>query len=229
MSDKLQLEGPLTPGLCLIFDMDGVIWDSNPIHRLAWTAFNQRYGLETTEQMQQRMYGRRNDEIVRDFFGDGLTPLEVERRGATKEELYRDMVRDRIEELLVPGIRQFLESHRSVPMALATNGERANVDFLLDGAGLRSYFRAVVDGEQVRQPKPSPEIYLRAAELLKTEPANCIVFEDSQSGVEAARAAGMRVVLLCTTHGNLPGASLCVDNFESGLLLEWLAEQARSV
>jgi HAD superfamily hydrolase (TIGR01509 family) len=209
--------------------MDGVIVDSNPVHREAWAAFNRRFGIETTEEMQRRMYGRRNDQIVRDFFGDGLTPEETARRGAAKEILYREMIGGRIEEILVPGVRQFLESHRETPKALATNGEPENVDFLLDRARLRPYFRVVVNGQQVCHPKPHPEIYRRAAELLGAEPANCIVFEDSSSGVEAARAAGMRVVLLCTTHGNLPGASLCIDNFRSGELRTWLADQRRSV
>jgi len=219
----------LAPGLALIFDMDGVIVDSNPVHRQAWAEFNRRFGLETTEEMQQRMYGRRNDQIVRDFFGDGLTPDEVIARGAAKEELYRDILRVRIEEILVPGVRQFLERYRDVPKALATNGEPENVDFVLDRAGLRPYFRVVVDGQQVRHPKPDPEIYRRAAELLETNAANCIVFEDSSSGVEAARAAGMRIVLLCTTHVNLPGAGISVDNFLSGELNSWLAAQRRGV
>lgn len=228
MLNKLQSETtPLAPGLSLIFDMDGVIVDSNPVHRQAWASFNRRFGLETTEEMQQRMYGRRNDQIVRDFFGEGLTPEEVIARGAAKEELYRDMVRDRIEEILVPGVRPFLERYREVPKALASNGEPENVDFVLDRAGLRSFFRVVVNGQQVRHPKPDPEIYRRAAELLETDAANCIVFEDSSSGVEAARAAGMRIVLLCTTYVNLPGASICVDNFLSGELNSWLAAQRR--
>jgi beta-phosphoglucomutase family hydrolase len=215
----------LAPGLSLIFDMDGVILDSNPVHREAWAAFNRRYGLETTEEMQQRMYGRRNDQIVRDFFGDGLAPEEVASRGAAKEELYREMVRDQIEQMLVPGIRQFLEHYRDVPKALATNGEPANVDFVLDRAGLRPYFRAIVTGQHVRNPKPDPEIYQRAAELLATDSANCIVFEDSSSGVEAARAAGMRIALLCTTHDNLPGVGISADNFLSGELNAWLTAQ----
>lgn len=219
----------LAPGLSLIFDMDGVIVDSNPVHRQAWAAFNRRFSLDTTEEMQQRMYGRRNDQIVRDFFGDGLTAEEVMARGAAKEELYREMVRDRIEEILVPGVRQFLERHHDVPMALATNGEPENVDFVLDRAGLRRYFRAVVNGQQVRHPKPDPEIYRRAAELLETDTANCIVFEDSSSGVEAARAAGMRIVLLCTTHDNLPGVGISANNFLSGELNAWLVAQGRGV
>jgi len=204
--------------------MDGVILDSNPVHREAWAAFNLRYGLETTEAMQERMYGKRNDEIVRDFFGD-LPAEEVAARGAAKEALYRSILADRLESLLVPGVREFLERHAAVPKALATNAEPANVAFLLDRAGLRGYFQAVVDGSQVSRPKPDPEIYLRAAELLGVAPADAIVFEDSYAGVAAARAAGMRVAGILTTHAELPGAGISVHNFHSGDLEPWLWAQ----
>jgi len=205
--------------------MDGVLVDSNPMHCRAWEVFNRRYGLETTEAMRQSMYGKRNDEIVREFFGRELTPQEVLARGAAKEKLYREMIAEKIEEMLVPGIRQFLERHRDDPMAVASNAEPENLDFLLDRAGLRSYFRAVVDGHQVRRPKPHPEVYLRAAGLLGVEPANCVVFEDSYSGVEAARAAGARVIGVLTTHGDLPGVALTIDNFGDGELAQWVCVQ----
>jgi beta-phosphoglucomutase-like phosphatase (HAD superfamily) len=77
----------------------------------------------------------------------------------------------------------------------------------------------------VRHPKPHPEIYLRAAELLGVAPANCLVFEDSYYGVEAARAAGARVVGVLTTHGELPGADLTIDNFCNGALESWMQAQ----
>ena len=86
----------------------------------------------------------------------------------------------------------------------------------------------VVDGHQVLHPKPDPEIYVRAAELLGVAPQNAIVFEDSHTGVEAARAAGARVIGLRTTYVNLPGATLCIDNFLSGELPRWLAVQRRA-
>jgi beta-phosphoglucomutase len=210
-----------------LFDMDGVIADSNPYHRLAWEAFNRRYGLETTEAMQQGMYGRRNDQIVRDFFGAGLADEEVAARGAAKEALYREMIADRVESMLVPGLREFLERYRDTPKAVASNAEPANVDFLLQQTGLRPYFQVVLNGQQVSHPKPDPEIYLRAAELLQTEPAACIVFEDSHSGVAAGRAAGMRVIALSTTFGYLPGTVLTIDNFRSRELHEWLAAANR--
>ena len=110
----------LAPGLALIFDMDGVIIDSNPMHREAWAAFNRRYGIETTEAMQERMYGRRNDQIVRDFFGEGLSPEEVAGLGAAKEELYRAMIGERLGEFLVPGIRDFLEAFQGVLRGVPT-------------------------------------------------------------------------------------------------------------
>jgi len=196
--------------------------DSNPHHRLAWEAFNRRYGLETTEAMHQGMYGKRNDRIVRDFFGASLSTEEVDARGAAKEALYRESISGHVENMLVPGLRDFLERYRGIPKAVASNAEPANVDFLLDQGGLRPYFQVVLNGHQVSHPKPDPEIYLRAAELLHVEPAGCIVFEDSYSGIEAGRAAGMKVIGLSTTHDDLPGTELIADNFKNEDLYAWL-------
>jgi HAD superfamily hydrolase (TIGR01509 family) len=153
----------------------------------------------------------------------------VDARGRAKEQLYREMMAGRTEEALVPGLRAFLERHRDLPMGVGSNAEPENVAFVLDETGLRPYFRVVVNGHQVRNPKPHPEIYLRVAELLEAEPADCIVFEDSPSGVAAAVAAGMRVIGLRTTYVNLPGTALIVDNFLSGDLESWLQAQLRSV
>jgi beta-phosphoglucomutase family hydrolase len=215
----------LAPGLALIFDMDGVIVNSNPLHRAAWEAFNRRYGLETTEEMHSGMYGKRNDDIVRSFYGTGLSDEEVAARGAAKEALYRELARGRIHEMLVPGILDLLHRFRGIPMAVASNAEPANIGLILDNAGLRPFFRVVVDGHQVAQPKPHPEIYLRVADLLEIHPANCIVFEDSYAGVQSALQACMRVVGIRTTHDDLPGTNLTIDNFDDGDLRRWLADE----
>jgi beta-phosphoglucomutase family hydrolase len=217
--------GPSAPPLALIFDMDGVIVDSNPTHRRAWELFNRRYGLETTEAMHQRMYGKHNADIVRDYFGPDLDDAEVAARGAAKEALYRELAGAGIEQMLVPGVRAFLEEHRARPMGVGSNAEPANVEFVLERSGLRPFFRTVVDGHQVRRPKPDPEVFLLVAERLGAAPANCIVFEDSPTGVQAALAAGMKVVGIRTTFGDLPGTSINVDNFLSGQLREWLVRQ----
>jgi beta-phosphoglucomutase family hydrolase len=209
----------------LIFDMDGVIVDSNPVHREAWEQFNRRYGIETTEAMHQRMYGKHNADIVRDYFGPDLTPEEVAARGAAKEEVYRELAGSRLEQMLVPGLRDFLEEYRDIPKGVGSNAEPANVEFILDQAELRPYFQAVVDGHQVRNPKPHPEVFLRVADILRVAPADCVVFEDSPTGVQAGLAAGMKVIGLGTTFENLPGTSITVDNFRNGQLRRWLASQ----
>jgi beta-phosphoglucomutase family hydrolase len=206
----------------LIFDMDGVIVDSNPTHREAWERFNLRYGLETTEAMHQRMYGKHNGDIVRDYFGPDLPAEEVVARGAAKEAVYRELAGRRIEEMLVPGIREFLEFYRDIPKGVGSNAEPANVELILERAGLRHYFEAVVDGQQVRNPKPHPEVFLRVADMLGVAPVDCVVFEDSPTGVQAGVAAGMKVIGLGTTFENLPGTSITVDNFRSGHLRRWL-------
>jgi beta-phosphoglucomutase family hydrolase len=211
----------------LIFDMDGVIIDSNPAHREAWTLFNSRYGIDTTSEMIERMYGKRNDEIVRDFFGPELPENEIADRGREKERLYREMIAARVEDMLVPGLREFLNQHRNLPMAVASNAEPENVEFLLDRASLRSLFRAVVNGHQVSRPKPSPDVYFLAAKLLDVSPAECVVFEDSPAGTAAGTAAGMQVVGIRTTYVNLPETVLTVDNFCSRELDTWLRAQLR--
>jgi len=215
----------LRAGMAMVFDLDGVIVNSNPLHTKAWILYNRGFGINVGDTLVERMYGRRNDEIVRDFFGADLSAEEVAAHGAAKERLYRELLKPVLAEALVPGVREFLGDHDGQPIGLATNAETANVDFILDGSGLRRYFRVIVDGHQVRNAKPHPEIYLRAAELLSTKPCNCIVFEDSFSGIEAARAAGMRVVGLQTTHDKLPGVDLAVVDFHSTSLEPWMKAQ----
>jgi beta-phosphoglucomutase len=206
----------------LIFDMDGVIVDSNPWHRIAWQEYNRRLGVEMTEAMEQQMYGKRNDELIREFFGGHLSGHEVFAHGAAKETLYREMIKPRINDSLVPGIREFLARHRALPLGIATNAELPNVDFVLDETGLRPFFRVIVDGHQVANPKPHPEIYLRVADELGVKSAECVVFEDSHTGVAAGLAAGMRVVGISTTHDDLAGVALAVRDFNDPALEVWL-------
>jgi HAD superfamily hydrolase (TIGR01509 family) len=179
------------------------------------------------EDFDLRMYGRRNDDIVRDVFGPDLDPAEVFRHGAEKERLYRQVMRPVLQENLVPGVATFLERHRATPMAVATNGELANADFIIDTGGLREYFRVVIDGHQVERPKPDPEIYLRAAEMLSVPPGDCIVFEDSMAGIEAALASGARVAAITTTHSaaELSHVDVSIQNFLDPKLEPWLSEQ----
>jgi beta-phosphoglucomutase len=210
--------------LALIFDLDGVVIDSNRAHVQAWQTYLAPFGI-SADGIEARMYGKRNDEIIRDLFGENLGEAEIWAHSAAKEATFRDIVRPHFAQYLVPGILSFLEKHRHFPMAVASNAERANVDFVLHESGAAPYFRVVLDGLQVKQPKPDPEIYLKSAEGLGMAPAHCIVFEDSALGVDAARQAGMRVVGIRTTHACLDGVSLTIDHFLDPQLEPWLDSQ----
>jgi beta-phosphoglucomutase len=214
----------IAPGLALIFDLDGVLVDSMPVHRIAWRKYLESLGIPGNDHLA-RMHGRRNDQIVMDFLGPTADQETVREHGAAKERLYRELMRDRLEDHLVAGLRPFLERAAGAPCGLASNAERPNIDFVLDSAHLRRYFQVIVDGSQVERPKPAPDIYLRAARELGVEPSNCIVFEDSPVGVAAARAAGTRVVGVLTHERSLDGVALAVADFLAPELRRWLALQ----
>lgn len=214
----------IAPGLGLIFDLDGVIVDSMPVHEQAWERYLGSLGYDGSD-VASRMHGRSNDEIVRGFLGPEAAAHVVEEHGSAKEQLYREMLGDRLMSHLVPGIAAWLDRVAGAPVALATNAERANVDFVLDGADLRRYFHAIVDGWQVPRPKPAPDVYLRAAAELGVPPRRCVVFEDSPVGVQAARAAGMRVVGVLTHTRALEGTAFMITDFQDPSLDLWLSRQ----
>jgi beta-phosphoglucomutase len=212
---------PVADGLALVFDLDGVVIDSMPMHLAAWQDYLKSLGIRIGD-VDSRMHGRRNDDIVAEFISGELSPREIFEHGAAKEALFREMMRPHLVRHLVPGIVEFLDRCNGVPIGLATNAEPANADFVLDGASLRPYFQVVVDGHQVERPKPYPDVYLRAAGLLAVPPENCIVFEDSPIGIDAARASGARVVGVGSHPAELPEVDLFIRDFFDPALERWL-------
>ncbi len=209
----------------MIFDLDGVLIHSMPLHVLAWEGYLRGLGIQVTD-LEQRMHGRRNAELVRDLISDKLSEEVVFGHGAAKERLFREMILEAgVDAYRVPGVTEFLERHAEVPKAVGSNAEPANINFVLDRLGLRRFFNVTVDGFQVSRPKPFPDIYLEAAARLKTAARDCIVFEDSQTGVEAARAAGMRVVGVETTPAGFSGVDLHIKDFLDPQLEAWLRAQ----
>lgn len=207
--------------LAYVLDMDGVLIDSNPLHAVAWREYLTRFGIDA-DRVMERMHGKRNDQIVRDLFGAALSEQEVFDHGAAKEALYRDLMRPVLKEHLVGGVADFLGRHKERGLGLGSNAEPANLDFVLDGGGLRPYFGAVVDGHQVRHPKPHPEIYLKVASLLGVRPEDCVIFEDSATGIEAAKSAGARVVAVKTGDAPLPVCDFEIRDFRDPELEPWL-------
>jgi len=209
----------------LIFDLDGVLVHSMPLHTAAWERYLKNLNIHI-EDLERRMHGRRNSELVRDLIDPGLPENVVFEHGAAKERLFRQMLLESdLAQYRIPGLLEFLERHRNLPKAVGSNAEPANIDFVLDRFNLRPFFPVVVSGIEVRRPKPFPDIYLKAASQLGVPPSNCVVFEDSPTGVEAARAAGMRIVGVETIPTEFHGIDLRIHDFLDPQLEPWLAAQ----
>ena len=203
-------------GYSVIFDMDGVLVDNRAMHTQAWHDMAVRLGLPFDEKrFTAEMFGRTNPAILRGLYGYDLPAADVERLAGEKEALYREIHRGRV--LPTAGLASFLDALRAdgATLAVATSAPRANLDFFMGETGLRGYFQVLVDVDQVKNGKPDPEIYLRAAQALRRPPRRCVAVEDSLPGVASALAAGMKVVAVTTTHpaSELAAAHLAVADF----------------
>lgn len=209
----------------VIFDMDGVVVDSHAAHMRTWKAFLLSLGKSVTDaDLDFVRQGRKRQEILRFFFGD-LTDDEVRAHCHIKDVLFRSEVQGI---KMLPGVRDLLEDlkHAGVPIALASCGGTARVHHLLSHLRLREYFAAVVTGDEVTLGKPDPEIFHKAARQMHVHPAESIVFEDSISGIQGAKAAGMKCVGIAdrqlTSALMRAGADYVLPNF---IGLSWISVQ----
>lgn len=191
----------MLPVAAVIFDMDGVLVLSGPAHWVAWRDVAAEHGLALTRELFLDCNGMTNEDICAKLWGARATPEFVASVADRKERAYRRAVAAAVP--LAPGCRELLAALRARELALAvgTSGPKENVDLILDAGGIRPFFGGVVHAGLVQRGKPAPDIFLRAAELLGAAPASCVVVEDAPSGIQAALAAGMRVLGVCTNHG----------------------------
>lgn len=186
----------------IIFDLDGTLLDNNHYHFLAWQEFYKNQGLELThDYYKHEMSGKTNKDLFDRLFNTQLTAEESAAHAAVKESLYRQLYEPHITP--IAGLIDFLDSVKAagIPMAVATSGIPVNIAFMFDKLPvLRSYFETVVDFTAITHGKPHPEIYLTAAQRLGVDPTQCVAFEDAWAGIQSAKAAGMKVVALTTTH-----------------------------
>lgn len=185
----------------IIFDLDGTLIDNNTFHIEAWKAFYEKKGLLfSMDVYKDQINGRINNDIFRIIMGDYITQPEIDAYGAEKEALYRELYAAHIAP--INGLLGFLDNvqEADIPMGIATSGIIPNIEFMFSHISIRDYFGAVIDGEMITKGKPDPEIFLKAAAALSVDPQQCIAFEDSLAGIRSAKAAGMYVVGLSTTH-----------------------------
>jgi beta-phosphoglucomutase family hydrolase len=185
-----------------IFDMDGTLVDNMKFHELSWQEFFARRGVEIdSERFFRATSGRLGSEIMRDYLGASLSDADCAALTREKEEIYRELYEPQRE--LAGGLDAFLgeATQAGITLAVATAAPQENVEFILDGLGIRRCFKTVVGARDVRRGKPHPDVFLQAALGCGAVPQQCLVFEDAPLGVEAASRAGMPAVVLTTSSG----------------------------
>ena len=189
------------PELSFLFDLDGVVVDSNDLHVASWKEVARRHGFACPDPEHIGKCGLRTGAVIRDLLRWPVTEAEAVRIGFEKEDLYREWIRqDGIRP--IPGVLEFLAEagERGIRCAVGSSAPRENVDLCLQALRLETRFAATVSGADVARGKPAPDIFLKAAEGLGANPAACLVFEDAPAGIAAAHAAGMRALALLTSH-----------------------------
>jgi HAD superfamily hydrolase (TIGR01509 family) len=181
----------------VIFDMDGVLIDSHPIHKKVWTKFLASLNRPVTEEeLDFVLDGRKREEILRHFLGD-LSAERIRAYGQQKDRIYEETSRDL---KTISGTEEFLGALESadIPMAVATSASFLRARDTLAALGILPRFTALVTGSDVVNGKPDPEIFVRAAERLDQDPHELLVVEDAASGVKAAKSAGMKCLGIAT-------------------------------
>jgi beta-phosphoglucomutase len=187
----------------VLFDMDGVIVDTNPAHKKAILQFCDTYNKRLSDdEMKKYIWGRTNKEWLRHLFGEDISDAQLKVYADEKEQLFRDIYEPDV--TLLNGLISFLDmlGQHNIPKAIGTSAPRANVDFIFKHTGIEKYFDTVLDESFVTIGKPNPEIYLKAAKALHCNPEDCIVIEDSLAGIEAGKRAGSKVIGITTTHSD---------------------------
>ncbi|MDZ4744160.1 MAG: HAD family phosphatase [Verrucomicrobiota bacterium] len=194
-----------SPSFAVIFDLDGVIVDSSRFHEESWDILATETGWTLPEGFFKKTFGMRNMNIIPLYLEPGAEESRVAALSRRKEEIFRELARGKV--TLLPGVKKLAESlaRDNVPMAVGSSTELENIRLVLDSTQIAPCFRAIVSSEDVTQGKPAPDCFLMAAGKLMCTPANCVVIEDAQVGIDAARAAGMACLALATTH---PGHTL---------------------
>ena len=215
------------PNWAALFDWDGVIIDSSRHHEESWERLAREIALPLPNGHFKKGFGRKNEFIIPEILSWSSEEGQIRQLSLRKEALYREVVADWGLEPL-PGVRTWLSRLRDagVPCAIGSSTHRANIDLSLGLIGLAEFFVAIVTAEDVKQGKPDPEVFVKGAQALGARPERCVVFEDALVGIAAARAGGMKVVAVATTHpveelgmADLPVRRL--DELEVATLAKW--------
>lgn len=196
--------------------MDGVICHTNPYHSKAFREFFAKRDLSPTdEEFAQHMFGKSNSYILSHFLQREVVGEEFKQLEDEKESLFRKIYEPNIEP--IGGLLEFIEDLKKngVKTGVATSAPYANLELIITKLALRERMESILASEDVTKHKPDPEVYLTSAHNLGVDPKQCVVFEDSYSGVSAALNAGMKVVGVLTSHTReeLPPCDLYIEDY----------------
>ncbi|MFD2287714.1 HAD-IA family hydrolase [Pedobacter petrophilus] len=185
-----------------LFDLNGTMINDMKYHTMAWrSVMNEDLGANLDfETVKKEMYGK-NHEVLARVFGKGkFSDEEVKKLSFDKEKRYQEGYFPHL--ALIDGLADFLEKakKRNIKMAIGSAAIPFNINFVIDGLKIRDYLEAIVSADDVTISKPDPETFLKAAAALQLSPDDCLVFEDTPKGVESALNAGMKSVVITTTH-----------------------------
>jgi len=180
-----------------LFDLDGVLVDTAQYHFLAWQRMASELGIHFGEAENEQLKGVSRAESLNRIlaWGGQIMPEAEKQRWMTlKNEWYLELVRGMPANDYLPGAHEFLVASRAAGIKVALGSASKNAPLILERLGWMPLFDALVDGNVVTASKPDPEVFLEGARRLGLQPEECVVFEDSEAGVEAARRGGMKVV-----------------------------------
>ncbi len=195
-----------------IFDLDGVIVDTAVYHFKAWKRLANHLGFDFTEEENEKLKGVsrvRSLQLILEWGGVEKTTKEQSKLADLKNSWYVEMIKEMKPDEILPGAEEFLLMVRNAGLKTALGSASKNSRTILEKVGLIELFDSIIDGNNVSASKPDPEVFLKGAESLGLNPADCVVFEDAIAGVEAALAGGMKVVGIGDS-ANLNGANLVV-------------------
>ena len=189
----------------VIFDFNGTLFWDTELHNRAWDIYLEGFNMSLTDEgKQQKVHGKNNVQIMNDIFGVGLSDKEIQKRSDDKELIYQEMVKA-VKLQLAEGAVAFFNflKAQNVPFTIVTASHKLNVDFFIEYLDLERWFdpETIVIGDGMLKGKPAPDMFLHAMELLKVKPSETVIFEDSETGLQAAKAANPGKVYIVNSTG----------------------------
>ncbi len=201
----------------VIFDLDGVLIDSEEMHYLAWKKMLGEDGISITAEDFSHVFGKTGNDILKGFYARANKRAEEKTINA-KIDRKNVFFREIAAKMLKPskGSVELLKDlkNNGLAAAIGTSTPRGNVKFYMEKTGLKDFFKGYVCADDITKGKPDPEVFLKAAALLKQKPEDCVVFEDAKHGIEAAKRGGMKCIAVASTHekSELKGADLVISD-----------------